>query len=270
MLAKAFIGILPKLSEEEQLEITSIYSISGLNKSSLITSPQMRSPHHTSSYVSICGGGRDIKAGEITLAHKGVLLLDEFPEFERRVIDSLRQPLEDKKISISRASFKIELPADFILFTTLNPCPCGFKNSNIKQCICSASQIDRYNQKLTGPIIDRIDIWIKVSHINHKKLLSKNKKEESHKYKSLISTTREAQIKRSRKLNNSLTTKEIKEWKINDEIKNLLNTASEKIKLSPRGYYKTLKVARTIADIENSNEIKKGHILEALQYRKKD
>src|SRR3990167_373745 len=170
MLAKAFSGLLPPLSFDEMLEVTSIYSIGGILSDSLIENPPFRSPHHTASYVSLVGGGANLKPGEVTLAHKGVLFLDEFPEFDKRVLESLRQPLEEREVTISRARGSVKYPAHFILIAAMNPCPCGNYGVKGKECICSALNIDRYKRKLSGPIIDRIDLWVEVSKVEHEKL----------------------------------------------------------------------------------------------------
>jgi len=172
MLAKAFCYILPPLSLEDILEVTSIHSVAGVLTKGIVTHPPLRAPHHTSSHISIVGGGTFPKPGEVTLAHKGVLFLDEFPEFDRRVIDSLRQPLEDKIISISRAKGSAIFPANFILIATMNPCPCGNYKSN-KECTCTSNQINNYQRKISGPIIDRIDMWTEVSKIEYDKLSEK-------------------------------------------------------------------------------------------------
>ncbi|MEK7140176.1 MAG: YifB family Mg chelatase-like AAA ATPase, partial [Patescibacteria group bacterium] len=170
MLARAFSGLLDDLSKEEVLEITGIHSVAGATQGELVCFPPFRSPHHTSSYVSIIGGGTYPKPGEVTLAHRGVLFLDEFPEFERRVIESLRQPLEDNIVSISRAKGSAIFPSNFILIAAMNPCPCGNAGSKQKACICKPSDLDRYKRKLSGPIIDRIDIWVSVGNVDYKKL----------------------------------------------------------------------------------------------------
>jgi len=266
LLSKSFCGILPPLKYEEILEVSSIHSLSG-NSTSLLINPPFRSPHHTASYSAIIGGGRDISPGEITLAHKGVLLMDEFPEFDNRVINSLRQPMEEKKVRISRTSKRVEYPCDFILVATLNPCPCGFKNSDTKECKCSSREIENYKRKLSGPIIDRIDIFIEVSKINYEKLLNKKEERSSGEFKKIVSNIRNLQFKRFSKLNSSLNFKELTKNIENDRLIKDFNKISEKLGVSTRSYYKILKVARTIADIENCDQIKMPHILEALQYR---
>lgn len=269
MLSKAFVGILPRLNYKQILETSSIFSIAN-QSGGLIINPPFRCPHHTSSYSSVIGGGQEIKPGEITLAHNGVLLLDEFPEFDRRVIDSLRKPIEDRKIRISRVSGPVEYPSDFILIMSLNPCPCGFKNTKIKECKCSSSEIERYKRKVSGPILDRIDIFTEVSNIEYDNLLSNKKVNNNLNYKKIVSETRKIQQKRQGKLNNHLESKDLENiFKNNQKLRQKLNSIAEKLKLSARVYYKIIKISRTIADIEKSDKIKEPHILEALQHRDK-
>lgn len=271
MLAKAFSGILPRLSFEEILDVTSIHSVAGILKNDLVTNPPLRSPHHTSSYVSLFGGGRNIKPGEITLAHRGILFLDEFPEFEKRVIEGLRQPLEDGEITISRAEGSARYPANFILIATMNPCPCGFSGSGVKDCTCSPQNIERYKQKVSGPIMDRIDMWIEVGQIEHKRLLEKSGTEsESKRVCQIVQKSRDVQMARSGKLNGELSPKEIeRNINLGPKIKELLLKAAKKLNLSARSYHKIIKLSRTIADLDNSKEIEEKHLLEALQYRPK-
>jgi len=266
LLSRAFCGILPPLNYKDILEVSSIHSISESSKG-LITNPPFRNPHHTASYSSVIGGGKDISPGEITLAHKGVLLMDEFPEFDNRVINSLRQPMEEKIVRISRTSKRVSYPCDFILVSTLNPCPCGFKNSEVRECKCSSREIDNYKRKLSGPIVDRIDIFTEVSKINYRELLSSKNEIGSNEIIETVTRTRKLQLKRFKKLNNDLDHKELTKNIEDENIINEFNKISEKLKISTRSYYKILKVARTIADIEKIDKIKMPHILEALQYR---
>jgi len=272
MLARAFSGILPNLNKEEIIETTSIYSVSGLLKNNLVFEPPFRAPHHTSSYSAIVGGGLNIRPGEITLAHNGILFLDELPEFDKRVINSLRQPLEEKQISISRTSDAINYPANFILVAAMNPCPCGYYKTNIKNCVCSPNNIENYQRKISGPIIDRIDLWIEVNNLNQSEILKTkniNKESVSTLYKKLATNCREIQQRRNNKLNGELNNKELSAFNLSVDSEQLLFQIFEKYKLSMRSFYKTIKVARTIADLENSVEIKKPHILEAVQFRYK-
>ena len=276
MLARAFPYILPMLSEEEILEVTSIHSVSGILKGSYVTEPPFRSPHHTSSYVSLVGGGAIPKPGEITLAHRGVLFLDEFPEFERRAIDALRQPLEDRVISISRAKGVGVFPANFILVAALNPCPCG-NRGGVKECVCSARDIMRYDRKMAGPIADRIDLWVEVPLLRHEKLGDENYKgEQSKEVRGRVMRARKAEEKRFKKnkrgikLNAEMGAKDIGiHIHLSDRLKNLLNTSAARLALSPRSYHKVLKVSRTIADLDQSKEVEERHLLEAFQYRPK-
>ncbi len=277
MLAKAFGHILPDLSFDEILEITSIHSVAGVLKKDIITRSPVRSPHHTSSYVSIVGGGTIPKPGEITLAHRGVLFLDEFPEFDRKVIDTLREPLEENEITISRSRGTITFPANFILIAAMNPCPCGNFGSKTKECICKPTDLLRYQRKISGPIIDRIDMWVEVSQINYEKLSSDDSQEkETPKIKEKIIKARKLQkerfekAERKIKLNSEMSSKDIaKISKLEESAKEILNTSAKKLNISARAYHRIIKLARTIADLDESKIIKTEHILEALQYRPK-
>lgn len=275
MLAKAFVGILPSLSFEDILETTSIHSVAGLLKNTLVTSPPFRSPHHTSSYVSIVGGGAIPKPGEATLAHRGVLFLDEFAEFERRVIDALRQPLEDRIISISRARGSARFPANFIMVSAMNPCPCGNYGFKGKECICSPINLVRYQRKISGPIIERVDIWLEVPRIDHIKL-SENQYigEKSESVRKRVTDARELQKKRLEKVgktfNAEMSARDlVNVIEMSQEAKEILNKSAESLGFSPRVYHKIIKVARTIADLEKTKEIAPKHIMEAIQYRPK-
>ena len=276
MLARAFSGLLPDLGLEEVLEITGIHSVAGASRGELISTPPFRAPHHTSSYVSIIGGGTFPKPGEVTLAHKGVLFLDEFPEFEKRVIESLRQPLEDNVVSISRAKGSAIFPSNFILVAAMNPCPCGNAGSKQKACICRPSDLDRYKRKLSGPIMDRIDLWVSVGNVDYKKLGEEGSGEKSERIKDRVINAREVQKKRFEKFKRNITTngemnvKDLSNMvKLKEEIRNLLDDSAESLSLSARAYHRVIKIARTIADLENSEEINSNHILEAIQYRPK-
>ncbi len=271
LLARAFAGILPELTFNEALEITTIHSSAGILQDNLITYPTFRSPHHTSSYTSLIGGGVIPKPGEITLAHKGVLFLDEFPEFDRRVIEALREPMEEKKVSISRSSGTALFPADIILIVAMNPCPCGNYGTE-NECICAPYDITKYRRKISGPIKDRIDIWLNVPQISYEELSSKNKIGEEEKQKTIerVKKARSIQQERYKKpiSNSMLTSKNLNQMiEDNKEAIKILNKAASSFKLSPRGYHKVIKVARTIADLEENAYITGDHILEALQYR---
>jgi magnesium chelatase family protein len=275
MLAKAFSGILPNLDLEDILEVTGIHSVVGSSKE-LIVSPPFRSPHHTSSYVSLIGGGTFPKPGEVTLAHRGVLFLDEFPEFDKRVLESLRQPLEDNIVSISRAKGSAIFPSNFILIAAMNPCPCGNSGSKQKICICRPVDLDRYRRKLSGPIMDRIDLWVSVGNIDYAKLSGEGDGEKSEFIKKRILAARDIQKKRFQKFNCNINTnsemsvKDLSNFiKLNEEVRKLLDASAEKLALSARAYHRIIKIARTIADLENSPEISVNHILEAVQYRPK-
>lgn len=278
MLARVFSHILPDLEKEDCLEITGIHSVVGLLEDAIITDPPFRAPHHTASYVSMIGGGANPKPGEVTLAHKGVLFLDEFPEFEKRVLESLRQPLEDNVVSISRARGSAIFPSNFILVAAMNPCPCGNKGNKQKACICKPSDLDRYKRKLSGPIMDRIDIWVNVQNVDFEKLSSNIQEgERTATIKERVKKARDIQLKRfknsPRKINTNseMNVKELAIYApLDNETKKLLNQSAERLQLSARAYHRTIKLARTIADLEGSENISQSHILEALQYRPRE
>lgn len=274
MLARAFAGILPPLSRETMLEITGIHSIAGNLEGHLVQEPPFRSPHHTSSYVSVIGGGATPKPGEITLAHRGVLFLDEFPEFEKRVIESLRQPLEDRVVHIARARGTASFPASFSLVAAMNPCPCGNRGSQHKQCVCNPGSLARYQRKLSGPIVDRIDIWLTVEHIDYDKLGPVAEKGESSIIiRERVIAAREHQRQRfadnPQKLNSMMNVTDIEKLELAEGVRELMNQSARQLALSPRAYHRVLKLARTIADLDENSMIKENHILEALQYRPK-
>ncbi len=276
MLARVFSGLLPDLSTEEVLEITGIHSVSGNLRGELVCFPPFRAPHHTSSYVAIIGGGTYPKPGEVTLAHRGVLFLDEFPEFEKRVIESLRQPLEDNIVSISRARGSATFPSNFILVAAMNPCPCGNAGNKQKACICRPSDLDRYKRKLSGPIMDRIDLWVSVGNVDYKKLGEEGTGERSEKIKERVIRARKNQEDRFKKLGRNITTNSemnVKDLssvvKLTKEVRDLLDDSAERLALSARAYHRVIKIARTIADLENSEDVRANHILEAIQYRPK-
>lgn len=272
MLARAFANILPELNINEALEVTGIHSIVGTNEEFLVSHPPFRSPHHTASYVSIIGGGSNVKPGEVTLAHMGVLFLDEFPEFDRKVLESLRQPLEDNYVSISRAKGTAQYPSNFILVAAMNPCPCGNRGSKKKQCRCSTVDIARYEKKISGPIMDRIDLWISVAEIEYAELSKRGGGEESGIVRARVQKARDiasARFGDARK-NADMHVKDLEQFaNISPEVRKILDTSAERLQLSPRAYHRVIKLARTIADIENEQDILEKHILEALQYRPK-
>jgi magnesium chelatase family protein len=270
LLANAFCSILPALSREESLEVTAIHSIAGTLEQPIITQPPLRSPHHTASHVALIGGGSIVRPGEITLAHRGVLFLDEFPEFDRRVLETLRQPLEDGVVSVSRAKGSYRFPARFILVAALNPCPCGYWGTH-RECTCSATQLERYKRKLSGPIIDRIDLWVTVDNFDPTKQSDEGSVESSQPIRARVENSRAMQIKRNnQKLNRDLSSKNIEQKiRLGNKAKETIHKANTKLALSPRSYFRVLKVARTIADLEQSETIQEAHILESLQYRPK-
>lgn len=277
LLAKTLTTILPPLTFDEALEISKIYSITGIlqKDTALITKRPIRNPHHTASNIALVGGGQWPRPGEISLAHRGVLFLDELPEFPRSVIEMLRQPLEDGTVTISRASGSLTFPAKFIFVAAQNPCPCGFLNDPVKNCSCTPSHIIRYQKKVSGPILDRIDLHIEVPRVNHEKLISETNAESSKDIRKRVINAREKQLQRfsdTDKITNSeMRANDIKiHCKLDEEAMNLLKSAIEKLYLSARSYTKVLKIARTIADLDACENIKTQHIAEALQYRPKN
>lgn len=273
MLSRALTGLLPELSVEEQIAVTKMHSLSGESIDEIITVRPFRAPHHTSSRVSLIGGGSRPMPGEISLAHLGVLFLDEIPEYPRSTTEALRQPLEDRKVSVSRANGKATYPADFMLVATMNPCPCGYYGDDARECSCNATSILNYQKKLSGPLLDRIDMVITASRIPNKDLLThKTKTNEQHKNaKMLIENALQSQqnrYRRSDKYNSSLSGREINEHApITAEAQSLLTIATEQLQLSARGYFKIIRLSRTIADMERAPDITASHLAEALQYR---
>jgi magnesium chelatase family protein len=270
MLARALPSILPALNRQEILEITQIHSLISGNYEELITSRPFRAPHHSASHIAIVGGGNQLRPGEISLAHRGVLFFDEFPEFGRNTLESLRQPIEDGVVTVARAKETTTYPANFILVATSNPCPCGFYGTT-KACICSASAILRYRQKLSGPIMDRIDIYADVQEIEHDKLLTESANSDEATIRTRVSEARKRQAKRYdslTKLNADMTNKDIKaSGRMTPEAQNLINRAAKALGLSARSYMRIIKVARTIADLNGSEHLGPDDISEALQYR---
>jgi len=276
LLAKALCSILPPLSYEEALEVTKIYSVAGAlsSKKSLVKARPYRSPHHTTSGVALIGGGTWPKPGEISLSHRGVLFLDELPEFPRSVLEVMRQPLEEGNITISRANGSLNFPAKFILVAAQNPCPCGFSTDPERQCICNMAQIVKYQKKISGPLLDRIDIHLEVPRVNYEKLSANVAGETSKDILSRVVAARNVQKSRfsGRKTlcNSEMSLDELKKYcKLDVEGQNLLLAASKQLSLSARGYHRILKLARTIADLEAKSDIRCSHIAEALQYRPK-
>ena len=277
MLAKCFPTILPDLTFEEALEVTKIHSVAGeLDLSQgIVSSRPFRSPHHTATTVALTGGGHHSKPGEISLADHGVLFLDEFPEYSRQSIETLRQPLEDGVITVARSNSTITYPANFTLIASMNPCPCGNYGSKDRECRCSASQINKYLSKLSGPIMDRIDIHIEVESVTYDQLKSETKEEPSAEIKKRVDRAREIQLNRYKGCKNYCNAKmnvaQVKKYcKLDNDGEMLLRNAFERLKLSARAHDRILKVARTIADLEGEENIKMQHIAEAISYRTLD
>lgn len=277
MLARRLPSILPDLTFEESLEITKIHSIAGaLAKDiGLITQRPFRAPHHTISGVSLIGGGKTPKPGEISLAHYGVLFLDELPEFNKRTLELMRQPLEDRIVTISRVNATLTYPCNFMFISSMNPCPCGYFGSKEKECTCSPTQISKYISKISGPLLDRIDIHIEVQPVKYEHLENHNSNETSKTIKERVNNARKLQYTRYKEYsifsNSELTPGLIDEHcKLDQECKNILKLAFSKLGLSARAYSRILKVARTIADLEGKNKIEQCHLAEAIQYRSLD
>jgi magnesium chelatase family protein len=278
MLAKRMPGILPPLSLQEALETTKIHSVSGklAANDTLMTSRPFRSPHHTISDVALVGGGTHPQPGEISLAHNGVLFLDELPEFKRTVLEVMRQPIEDRVVTISRAKFSVDYPASFMLVTSMNPCPCGYYNHPDKACMCPPGMVQKYLNKISGPLLDRIDLHVEVTPVNFDELTKKEKGESSQQIRERVIKARDIQENRfveNEKIhaNSQMNTKQIQSHcKLNPQSQELLKTAMEKLDLSARAYDRILKVARTIADLDNAENISSAHIAEAIQYRSLD
>ena len=266
MMAKRIVSILPPLTLQEALETTKIHSVAGKlgGHVSLMTERPFRSPHHTISDVALVGGGTYPQPGEISLAHNGVLFLDELPEFKRQVLEVMRQPLEDRHINISRAKFAVDYPASFMLIAAMNPCPCGYYNHPEKQCVCSPGSVQKYLNRISGPLLDRIDIHIEVVPVPFEELSKNVVVESSHTIRERVICCREIQQKRfensSIYCNAQMTTKMLQKYCVlNGECKTILKTAMEKLGLSARAYDRIIKVSRTIADLSQSEQIEAEH-----------
>jgi len=278
MLAKRLPSILPPLTLHEALETTKIHSVAGklLTNASLMTTRPFQAPHHTISYIALVGGGGIPQPGEISLAHNGVLFLDELPEFQRKALEVLRQPLEERRVTISRAKFSVEYPANFMLIASMNPCPCGYYNHPDKDCVCAPSTVQRYLNKISGPLLDRIDIHVEVTPVAFDEMIRNRPAESSKTIRERVIKAREFQGERFGSTpyifsNSMMPSKLVKQvCIINTAGKTLLRTAIEKLGLSARAYTHILKVSRTIADLAGSREIKVEHLAEAIQYRTLD
>jgi magnesium chelatase family protein len=278
MLAKRLPTILPPLTLQEALETTKIHSVAGKmqNNSSLITVRPFRSPHHTISDVALVGGGGFPQPGEISLAHHGVLFLDELPEFKRTVLEVMRQPLEDRVVTISRAKFSIEYPASFMLVASMNPCPCGFYNHPEKECVCPPGTVQKYLNRISGPLLDRIDLHVEVTPVSFSELTKTQKSERSESVRERVIAARNLQLDRFSNEEGVFSNAQMgaqllqKISTIDEAGKSLLNVAMKKLGLSARAYDRILKVARTIADLESSVKIETHHLAEAIQYRSLD
>lgn len=277
MLARCIPTIMPDLTFEEALEVTKIHSVSGeLSEDGIVSLRPFRTPHHTATTVSLCGGGNSkIRAGEISKAHKGVLFLDELPEYTRHALESLRQPLEDKVITVTRAGGAVTFPADFILCASMNPCPCGNYGSANLQCTCTPAQIQKYRSKVSGPLLDRIDLQVEVDGVEYDDLSSDSEGESSADVKERVERARAIQRERfadeGMTVNANMGEKQIKKYcRLSSESERILRNAFERLNLSARARSRIIKVARTIADLDFSAEIKPSHILEAVSYRNAD
>ncbi len=273
MLAQAFAGILPAITEHEALEVTQIYSVCGMTPNGLITTRPFRAPHHTSSLKGVLGGGIQFRPGEISLAHHGVLFLDELLEFPRHVLEALRQPLEEGVISLSHARGSHHYPAHFILIAATNPCPCGYHFSMQKKCSCNPDSVKKYQQKLSGPLSDRIDLHVQIHEVENnvffkEKVVSENTAQ----IQAKVILARKVQAQRYQDLdvqsNGALTAKHAQHFcRLSTDARTILDMAMTKIGLTARGYFKSIKVAQTIADLDHSTQIEAHHVAEALQYR---
>lgn len=278
MLAKRLPTILPPLSLHEALETTKVHSVAGKlpSNTSLVAQRPFRSPHHTISDVALVGGGGMPQPGEISLAHNGVLFLDELPEFKRTVLEVMRQPMEERRVSISRAKVSIDFPASFMLVASMNPCPCGYFNHPEKECTCSPQMVQRYLNKVSGPLLDRIDLHVEVTPVSFNELSSQKTSEQSEDVRERVMKARDLQEKRFEQkegtyCNAQMSSKQLKEiCNINQVGQTLLKAAMDKLNLSARAYDRILKVSRTIADLDGSEEINPEHLAEAIQYRSLD
>ena len=277
LMARALCSILPRLSIDEALEVTRIYSICDMlpPETPLIQTRPFRAPHHTISHAGMVGGGHIPRPGEISLSHRGVLFLDELPEFGQRMLDVLRQPMEDKVVTISRAQGSLTFPANFMLVGAMNPCPCGYAGDNLRQCTCMPAAITNYQKRISGPLLDRIDIHAHVPRVDFQKLSSQRQGETSETIRQRVEAARQKQIERFQNThlvsNADMTPTEIRQYcQLDDPCQQLMKTAMRQMRLTARGYHRVLKLSRTIADLDGVENIMQHHIAEALQYRAKD
>jgi magnesium chelatase family protein len=277
MLARSLPSILPLLTMEEAIEVTKIYSVSGLlpQDMPIVVERPFRSPHYTISHAGLVGGGQWPRPGEISLAHHGVLFLDEFPEFGHITLESLRQPIEDRTMTVSRAHGSVTFPASFMMVAAMNPCPCGYYGDPFKECKCSSGDIARYQKRISGPLLDRIDIFVDVPHIDYEKLTENRPGETSDTVRARVKAAHETQLGRfcATRLtcNADMTAKEVKDFCVAEPAaQSLLRTAMKQLHLTGRAFHRILKLSRTIADLERSDVIKTHHMAEALQYRHKE
>ncbi len=278
LLARALPSILPDMSADEALEVTKIYSVSGLlpSETPLITQRPFRAPHHTISHGGLVGGGRNPRPGEITLSHRGVLFLDELPEFGPQVLEVMRQPIEDRVVTISRAQGTVTYPANFMLVTAMNPCPCGYYGDPMKECNCAESTVSRYQRRISGPLLDRIDIFVEVPRVDYEKLAADATGEPSSAVAERVAHTRALQTQRFAGsylvCNAEMTPTEVRRYcqaSLDEQAQSLLRLAMAQLSLSARGFHRVLKLARTIADMAGSEQISSAHVAEAVQYRQR-
>ncbi len=278
LLARALPSILPSMAPDEALMVTRIYSVAGLlpRDVPLITQRPFRAPHHTVSQAGLVGGGRQPRPGEISLSHRGVLFLDELPEFGQQTLEVLRQPLEDHVVTISRAQGSVTFPANFMLIAAMNPCPCGNYGDPIKSCVCSESTVSRYQRRISGPLMDRIDIFVEVPRIDYEKLASLEPAEPSCKVRERVDAARQLQRQRfnerAAQCNSEMSPADVRDFcqiELTEDVRSFLKLATTQLSLSARAFHRILKVARTIADISNCREITTAHVAEAVQYRQR-
>lgn len=276
LLARAMPTILPRMTPDEALEVTKIYSVAGMlaGGSPLLRQRPFRAPHHTISHAGLVGGGRMPRPGEITLSHRGVLFLDELPEFAHGVLESIRQPLEDRVVTVSRAAGNVTFPANFMMMSAMNPCPCGYHGDTSRPCTCAPSAVTRYQHKISGPLLDRIDIFVEVPRVDYEKLSQGPAPEGSLEVRERVETSRNRQRMRysesSLAANSEMGPVEVRTWcqeTLDDAARSLLKLAVNQLALSARSFHRVLKVSRTIADLAGEDVIVSAHVAEALQYR---